>query len=90
VVIAWPDGVTAETAGPLLAALRETFVPSCALVCGPEATVAAASRAIPFARDKVAVGGKATAYVCRQGRCDLPVTEPVAFAAQLRAGGLIT
>ena len=38
---------------------------------------------VPLLRDRVARDGRATAYVCRGFVCDLPVTDPDAFAAQL-------
>ncbi len=35
-------------------------------------------------RGKSPVGGKATAYVCRKGNCELPATSPETFAEQIR------
>ena len=46
-------------------------------------TLAALGKLIPFIADKTAVGGRATAYVCVRGRCELPVHEPEALAALL-------
>ena len=46
--------------------------------CGPDA-------AVPLLHDRVAVGGTPTAYVCRGFVCRLPVTDPAALVAQLRA-----
>ena len=40
---------------------------------------------IPFIADKTAVGGRATAYVCVRGRCELPVHEPDALVDAARA-----
>jgi uncharacterized protein len=65
--------------------LRRTFVPSRALALGSESEVAAVAAEAPFARDKAAAAGRATAYVCHRGRCELPVTDPGAFESQLRA-----
>jgi len=42
-----------------------------------------ASSVVPLLADRVAIGGRATAYVCRQFACRLPVTEPAALADQL-------
>lgn len=87
IALVWPDGGAAE-AEALRAVLRRTFVPSRALVVGSQSQLAALGAqvpGVPFARDKVAVGGRPTAYVCRRGICDLPVTDPAAFESQLRA-----
>ncbi len=40
---------------------------------------------IPLLADRVALDGRATAYVCRNFVCNLPVTTPEALAAQLNA-----
>jgi len=84
VVVVWREGADGEPGSESLrAALRRAFVPARVVACGSEAAVTALGRIAPFARDKVAIGGDATAYVCRQGRCELPVKEAGAFAAQL-------
>ncbi len=46
-----------------------------------------AMSAIPLLADRVAIGGSPTAYVCRQFRCELPVTDPDALRVQLAMGG---
>jgi hypothetical protein len=45
---------------------------------------AAALRAVPSLSGKVALGGKATAYVCHQGACDAPTGDPAQLREQLR------
>ena len=40
---------------------------------------------IPLLADRVALGGAATAYVCRDFVCRLPVTDPDALRAELAA-----
>ncbi|WP_029077266.1 thioredoxin domain-containing protein [Kaistia adipata] len=35
------------------------------------------------AHGKTAIGGKATAYLCREGNCSLPITDPAALASAL-------
>jgi hypothetical protein len=52
-------------------------------------TVAAAGptaeqlRLLPSTRDKIAVNGVATAYLCEQGSCQLPTSDPAVLRAQL-------
>ena len=38
---------------------------------------------LPLVRDRGRIGGRATAYVCRNYTCDLPVNEPEGLARQL-------
>ena len=38
---------------------------------------------IPLLRDRTAIGGRATAYVCERMACQMPVHEPAALAEQL-------
>jgi len=42
-----------------------------------------AAQAIPLLQDRVAVDGKATAYVCQSFTCQLPTTEPGKLERQL-------
>ena len=84
IVVVWPDGGRAA-AEPLLAVLRETFLPARALTGGAESEIASLGALVSFARDKVAQAGRATAYVCLRGACQLPATEPAALKQQLRS-----
>ena len=45
-----------------------------------------ATSAIPLLADRIAIDGRATAYVCRSFVCRLPVTEPEALARELETG----
>lgn len=83
IAIVWPDGAAAAAA-PLLAVLRRNFLSARALAAGPESAIDALAQTIPFVRNKVAQGGQPSAYVCRHGRCKLPVTDAAALEAQLR------
>jgi uncharacterized protein YyaL (SSP411 family) len=89
IAVVWPTGAPPEAAEPLLGVLRRTFVPARVLAAGSEADLAALAPLVPFVAGKVAQEGKVTAYVCRQGRCQLPVTDPDALRAQLGAGGAV-
>jgi uncharacterized protein YyaL (SSP411 family) len=68
-------------ARPFLDVLKKAFVPNAALAVAPASDFAGAlGAALPWAKDKPAKGGRATAYVCVQGTCKLPVTDPAEFA----------
>jgi uncharacterized protein YyaL (SSP411 family) len=69
----------------LLAELRSTFLPNRILAVVPEGDeLANQARVIPLVEHKVAQKGKATAYVCERGVCELPTTAPDVFARQLK------
>jgi uncharacterized protein YyaL (SSP411 family) len=60
---------------------RATYLPQRHLV-----RVSPADRDVPaVARDRPAVGGRATAYVCRRFTCSAPTTEPAALGELLAA-----
>jgi uncharacterized protein len=81
IAIVWPRDAGADAARGLLDVARRAFIPNHALAAASEAD--APGELIPFIADKTAVGGRATAYVCARGRCELPVHEPDALAALL-------
>jgi uncharacterized protein YyaL (SSP411 family) len=83
IVVVWPDGAAA-TAAPLLDILRRTFLPAHALAGGAESAIDSLADRVPFVRGRRAQGNRATVYVCQQGSCDLPLTDPTALAALLR------
>jgi uncharacterized protein YyaL (SSP411 family) len=83
IAIVWPRDATLASAAPLLDVLRRTFVPNRAIAAACETDVAALGALVPWIADKPALDGRPTAYVCVQGRCDLPVHEPEALAASL-------
>ncbi len=79
-----PPGNAATSA--LLAPVWGRWRPFQVLAVGAGAGEASA---VPLLRDRVAIDGRPTAYVCRDFVCALPVTDPDALAAQLagdRAG----
>jgi hypothetical protein len=66
-------------------AQRRIFIPNRVYVVATEGEdLAAQARLVPLLEGKRALGGKATAYVCRARVCDLPTSDPEVFAAQLR------
>jgi len=81
--------VSPQTGGdpePLLAKFRGVFLPDVAVfvtVEGPRQEAAAAL--IPGLGDRRVKQGKTTAFVCEQGRCLLPTTDPEQFEHQLRS-----
>jgi uncharacterized protein YyaL (SSP411 family) len=60
--------------------LRRTYVPTLVIAHGPDGDGAPA-----LVRDRVAIDGEATAYVCRNFTCELPTTDTGELAHQLRA-----
>jgi uncharacterized protein YyaL (SSP411 family) len=76
----------AATAGDGLQALTAEvfgrYLPN-RVVTGMAAGDTAAAEGIPLLRQRPAVGGEATAYVCRNYACELPLTDPAALARRL-------
>jgi len=70
-------------AEPLVARLRNTFVPNKAFAVLTDTEVAEQQTQVPWLQGKRAMGGKATAYVCERGRCDLPTPSPSVFQKQV-------
>lgn len=63
----------------MLAVVNERYRPNLVVAAGGDETAGA----IALLADRPRLGGQATAYVCRQFVCRLPVTEPGALAEQL-------
>ena len=76
----------------LAATVARHYVPSLALAGGPPETAGGGSvgsgQAIALLEGRPAVGGAATAYVCRQYVCESPATTPESLAARLLAGSV--
>jgi uncharacterized protein YyaL (SSP411 family) len=83
VAVILPRGAGPESAAPLLDALRARFLPHVVRAVVGEDDVAALAKVAPFVEGKVALGGRATAYVCERGACQLPTQDPAVFAVQL-------
>ena len=67
---------------PLVAEVFGRFLPN-RVVAGMVAGDAAAAAGVPLLQGRSPVDGKATAYVCRDYACELPVTDRAALARQL-------
>jgi uncharacterized protein YyaL (SSP411 family) len=79
IALVWPAGP--EGAAPLRKEVFGRYLPNRVAVGAAQSSPAAAG--IPLLADRPAVGGKATAYVCRRFVCQTPVTEAQALARQL-------
>ncbi len=78
-IVGDPGGADTKS---LVAEVHRRFLPnSVVAVAAPGDRAAVAF--VPLLAGRDLVGGKATAYVCRNYTCNLPVTEPTALARQL-------
>jgi uncharacterized protein YyaL (SSP411 family) len=82
VVLVAPRG--GDGIGPLATEVFGRFLPN-RVVAGMTAGDTSAAAGIPLLQDRGAVESRATAYVCRNFVCDLPVTDALALARQLDA-----
>lgn len=67
--------------------LRSTYLPGCLAMVVSESNLADLSERCLLFRDKVVVGGRPTAYGCRQGACGLPVNSQAGLTDLLRSVG---
>jgi uncharacterized protein YyaL (SSP411 family) len=81
-IVGYPED---EDFHELAATVAREYVPSLALAGGPSS---GAGRAIGLLEGRPAVGGAATAYVCRQYVCESPATTAEALEERLRAGSV--
>ena len=82
VVLLWPAG--APPPGDLVDVLRTAFLPNRVLAGAAEgADAEVLGRVAAVARGKATVDGKPAAYVCQQGRCQLPVTDAEGLLAAI-------
>ncbi len=73
-----------DSAEPMLAVLRKTFLPNRVLVVATEgADLEEQRKLVPLLEGKTALEGKVTAYVCERRVCKLPTTSPDVFARQI-------
>jgi uncharacterized protein YyaL (SSP411 family) len=82
IVIVTPN--SRDQAEPFLAKLRQRFLPNRVLVIAAQGKdLSAQARLVPLLESKVARDGKAVAYVCEKGICELPTSDPEVFARQI-------
>ena len=75
---------SAAAAAELLAPVRRTFLPNRILAVVPDTgREAGLEDLIPLIQGKVAAEGRATAYVCEHGVCQLPTSDAQVLAEQL-------
>ena len=88
VLVVAPDGAEVQAA-ELARAARRAFLPDAVVLTLTEAQARALAPRVPWLAERGAQGGRAAAYVCRQGACQLPVTDPEALTTHLaRARGV--
>jgi uncharacterized protein YyaL (SSP411 family) len=63
--------------------LRTTYLPNKSFLLLREDEAERQQERVPWLEGKRALRGKATAYVCERGRCDLPTSSPPVFERQL-------
>ncbi len=67
----------------LLAVVRQGFHPNTVTAFVPQSNPHPVTEVIPVTQNRIAVDGKATAYVCQNMTCQLPVHTPDALQEQL-------
>jgi len=68
----------------LLRAVNEAFLPDAVLLLRPHGDAPDIANLAPFVADMRPLDGQAAAYVCRDGACQQPVTEPTAMLTLLQ------
>jgi uncharacterized protein YyaL (SSP411 family) len=72
----------ADDVSSLIATVRERFIPNKVVIAAEDPGPSEARR-IPLLEGRSRIDGRAAAYVCRGGVCDLPVTDPDELREQL-------
>ncbi|MDX1546406.1 MAG: thioredoxin domain-containing protein [Rhodothermales bacterium] len=67
----------------MVEALRGAYVPESVVVLRPPGDAPALAELAPYTADQRALGGQATAYVCRRYACEAPTTDPAAMLSAL-------
>ena len=85
VLVKLGDKGSDKGAEALMQVVRSRYLRTRALVVGTPAELKKWSSVVPWAADRPAQGGAATAYVCEAQVCQRPVGTPEAFAAVLQS-----
>ena len=75
-------GASHESLRPLAAEVFGRFIPN-RVVAGAAGADPATLAGLPLLEGRAPIDGQATAFVCRNYACELPVTDPAALAKQL-------
>ena len=63
--------------------MRSRFLPNRVLVISDADAIGRHAQRVPLVVGKRPVDGRTTAYVCEEGRCERPTSDPRTFATQL-------
>jgi uncharacterized protein YyaL (SSP411 family) len=85
--VAFVGDPSAEETRALVRAVSRLYLPN-AVLAGKGDGDDGAGDLIPLLRERTAIGGRATAYVCERLACRLPVHDPAALAEQLGIGAV--
>ncbi len=90
IIIITPPGKK-DAADPFLIELRKQFLPNRVLMVVAEGNdLKSLEKVLPLVKGKFAQEGKATAYVCEKGICNLPTHDPAVFAVQINTVSRLT
>jgi uncharacterized protein YyaL (SSP411 family) len=84
VIVGAPD---AEATRDLVEIVRASYLPRSVTLLKAPGDQPALSAVAPWTDALVPAGDRATAYVCRDFRCELPATDPAALRRRLSADG---
>lgn len=85
IIVVTPEGEKGK-ADPFLLEFRKQFLPNRILAVISEGKdLQYHAKVIPLVKGKIAQEKKVTAYVCEEGTCKLPTSDPNVFASQIKS-----
>ncbi len=84
IVVVRPDHDIGAEAMNMFELARTRYLPQAAVVLITASRVAELSGSLPFLEGKGALHGKATAFVCERGSCELPAKNHEVFSEQIQ------